>query len=113
MKGTECIPAVSTCTIESLGIDYRFRLRDVRPARHAWARPHRTRYGHGAAGTRQFQRPQTGGDRVSLTVSPELRTRAARGEVEPAEFVGCVRESLPYAYGMVAGLAAELSASDR
>jgi hypothetical protein len=50
---------------------------------------------------------------MSLTVSPELQAQAARGEVDPAEFVGCVRESLPYAYGLVAGLAAELSASDR
>ena len=50
---------------------------------------------------------------MSLTVSPELQAQAARGEVDPAEFVGCVRASLPYAYGLVAGLAAELSASDR
>ena len=50
---------------------------------------------------------------MSLTVSPELQAQATRGEVDPAEFVGCVRASLPYAYGLVAGLAAELSASDR
>ncbi len=50
---------------------------------------------------------------MSLTVSSDLQAQAAGGEVDPAEFVGCIRESLPYAYGMVAGLAGELSASDR
>lgn len=50
---------------------------------------------------------------MSLTVSPALAQRAQQGEVEPAEFVECVRESLPYAYRLVADLAAELSSSDR
>jgi hypothetical protein len=50
---------------------------------------------------------------MSLTVSPELGRRAEQGAVAPEEFVDCVRESLPYAYGLVAGLVEELSGSDR
>lgn len=49
---------------------------------------------------------------MSLTVPPALQAQAAGGEVSDQEFVACVRSSLPYAYGLVAGLAAELSASD-
>jgi hypothetical protein len=50
---------------------------------------------------------------MSLTVSPELQQQAELGAVGLDEFVSCVRDSLPYAYGMVAGLADELSTSDR
>jgi hypothetical protein len=50
---------------------------------------------------------------MSLTVSPALLEQAARGAVAEEEFVACVRDSLPYAYGLIAGLAGELSGSDR
>lgn len=50
---------------------------------------------------------------MSLTVSPVLLAQAERGAVAEEEFVACVRDSLPYAYGMIAGLAGELSDSDR
>jgi hypothetical protein len=50
---------------------------------------------------------------MSLSVSSALRERAEHGSVDVDDFVACVRESLPYAYGMVAGLAGELSRSDR
>jgi hypothetical protein len=50
---------------------------------------------------------------MSLSVSSALREQAEHGPVEVDDFVACVRESLPYAYGMVAGLAGELSRSDR
>jgi hypothetical protein len=50
---------------------------------------------------------------MSLTVPPALQDQAARGAVGDDEFVACVRESLPYAYGLVAGLADELTGSDR
>jgi len=50
---------------------------------------------------------------MSLTVSPTLQEQAERGAVTEEEFVACVRDSLPYAYGLVAGLAEELSGSDR
>ena len=45
---------------------------------------------------------------MSLTVAPDLLQKAEGGHVTDAEFAQCVRESLPYAYDMVAGLAAQL-----
>jgi hypothetical protein len=49
---------------------------------------------------------------VSLTVPQELLLKAQSGPVEDADFVDCVQASLPYAWGMVERLAAELAASD-
>ncbi|GAA1949266.1 SCO5389 family protein [Kitasatospora viridis] len=46
---------------------------------------------------------------MSLTVSPELLAQAEAGEVDQADFVATVRESLPYAYTMVEHLTAELA----
>ena len=48
---------------------------------------------------------------MSLTVSPDLLEKAQNGPVSDEEFVNCVRESLPYAWGMVERLAKELDAS--
>jgi hypothetical protein len=48
---------------------------------------------------------------VSLTVPPALLEKAQRGPVDDDEFVACVRDSLPYAWGMVERLAKELDAS--
>ena len=45
---------------------------------------------------------------MSLAVSPDLLELAQRGEVDDAEFLDCVRASLPYAWGLVAGLISEL-----
>lgn len=45
---------------------------------------------------------------MSLTVAPDLLRKAEAGHVTDAEFAQCVRESLPYAYDLVAGLAAQL-----
>lgn len=50
---------------------------------------------------------------MSLTVPTELQEQAARGDVADEDFVACVRDSLPYAYTMIARLAGELSAGDR
>jgi hypothetical protein len=50
---------------------------------------------------------------MSLTVPPAVQERAVRGDIPAEDFVAVVRDSLPYAYGMVAGLAAELGPSDR
>ncbi|MBC6460687.1 SCO5389 family protein [Actinomadura sp. HBU206391] len=47
---------------------------------------------------------------MSLTVSPALVVRAQRGEVDDAEFVGCIRDSLPYAWSVVTGLVDRLNA---
>lgn len=38
---------------------------------------------------------------MSLNVSPDLLAIAERGDVSDAEFVACVRESLPYAWDVV------------
>jgi hypothetical protein len=52
---------------------------------------------------------------VSLDVSPELLADAERGEVDDADFVDCVRTSLPYAWETISLLVAERDAdpSDR
>ncbi|SNQ46580.1 conserved hypothetical protein [Frankia canadensis] len=47
---------------------------------------------------------------MSLTVSPDLLAAAEAGDVDDDAFVACVRDSLPYAYGLVADLAGRLSA---
>lgn len=45
---------------------------------------------------------------MSLDVSPALLERAERGEVADAEFVACVRDSLPYAWQVISGVVADL-----
>ena len=47
---------------------------------------------------------------MSLTVPPDLLEQARGGEVNDAEFLDCVRTSLPYAWDLVAGLVRELEA---
>ena len=46
---------------------------------------------------------------MSLNVSPNLLAVAERGEVPDADFVACVRESLPYAWEVVSTVAADLA----
>ena len=48
------------------------------------------------------------GEPMSLDVSPALLEQAERGEVDEAEFVDCVRTSLPYAWEMISSLVAQL-----
>ncbi|WP_322751720.1 MULTISPECIES: SCO5389 family protein [unclassified Frankia] len=50
---------------------------------------------------------------MSLTVSPDLLVQAEAGHVDQEAFLACVRESLPYAYGLVERLAGELPAAGR
>ena len=45
---------------------------------------------------------------MSLRVAPELLRQAERGPVSSAELADCVRTSLPYAYGLIAGLVGRL-----
>jgi len=45
---------------------------------------------------------------MSLDVAPELLEQATRGEVDEGAFVATVRTSLPYAYELIASLAARL-----
>ena len=48
---------------------------------------------------------------MSLTVPPALLDTAQRGSVDDADFVACVRESLPYAWQTVSRVVAELDAT--
>jgi hypothetical protein len=48
---------------------------------------------------------------MSLTVSPELLDAAERGQVSDAEFVECVRTSLPYAWDLVSRVVVELDSA--
>lgn len=50
----------------------------------------------------------SGRKRMSLNVSPALLTIAERGDVTDAEFVACVRESLPYAWDVVSAVMTDL-----
>ncbi|MET8080772.1 SCO5389 family protein [Streptomyces sp. NPDC005303] len=45
---------------------------------------------------------------MSLDVSPKLLAEAEQGTVREEDFVATVRTSLPYAYDLIASLAAEL-----
>ncbi|MGW0947422.1 SCO5389 family protein [Streptomyces sp. NPDC002623] len=47
---------------------------------------------------------------MSLDVSPKLLAEAEAGDIREEDFVDTVRTSLPYAYDLVASLAAELHA---
>ncbi|MFC0548770.1 SCO5389 family protein [Kutzneria chonburiensis] len=46
---------------------------------------------------------------MSLDVSDALLARATSGDVTDDEFVACVRDSLPYAWQVISGVAADLS----
>ena len=45
---------------------------------------------------------------MSLDVSPALLERAEQGDVSDAEFLDCVRESLPYAWGIITHVIGDL-----
>ncbi|WP_236794189.1 SCO5389 family protein [Amycolatopsis sp. GM8] len=45
---------------------------------------------------------------MSLDVPTELLERAEQGDVADAEFVACVRDSLPYAWQVIGGVVADL-----
>ena len=49
---------------------------------------------------------------MSLAVPADLLERAQQGEVDDAAFLDCVRSSLPYAWGVISGLIADLEASE-
>ncbi|MGK5440497.1 SCO5389 family protein [Micromonospora sp. URMC 105] len=48
---------------------------------------------------------------MSLTVPPALLEAAERGPVDDAEFVSCIRESLPYAWQTISRVVDDLDAS--
>jgi hypothetical protein len=45
---------------------------------------------------------------MSLDVPAALLDRAERGEVDDAEFIACVRDSLPYAWRVISGVVGDL-----
>jgi hypothetical protein len=47
---------------------------------------------------------------MSLDVPTALLERAEAGPVDDTEFVACVRDSLPYAWGVISTVAADLAA---
>jgi hypothetical protein len=47
---------------------------------------------------------------MSLVVPAELAEQASSGEVTDEQFVACVRDSLPYAWSVISGLAGRLGA---
>ena len=49
---------------------------------------------------------------MSLAVPADLLEQAHRGEVDDAAFLDCVRSSLPYAWGVISGLIADLDAGE-
>ena len=49
---------------------------------------------------------------MSLAVPADLLERAQQGEVDDAAFLDCVRASLPYAWGVISGLIADLDAGE-
>jgi hypothetical protein len=49
---------------------------------------------------------------MSLAVPADLLEQAQRGEVGDEAFLDCVRSSLPYAWGVIAGLVTDLDAGE-
>src|SRR4051794_31772800 len=49
-----------------------------------------------------------GGRSMSLDVPAALLDRAEQGEVDDAEFIACVRDSLPYAWWVISGVVGDL-----
>ncbi|GHO72499.1 hypothetical protein KSD_02700 [Ktedonobacter sp. SOSP1-85] len=48
---------------------------------------------------------------MSLTVSPALLEQAQQGAVSQDDFLACIKDSLPYAWNLIAGLASKLNQS--
>src|SRR5450432_4894789 len=48
---------------------------------------------------------------MSLTVSPTLVEQAQRGAISQADFLACIRSSLPYAWHLIEELATRLTQS--
>jgi hypothetical protein len=49
---------------------------------------------------------------MSLAVPADLLEQAQQGEVDDEVFLACVRSSLPYAWGVISGLIADLNAGE-
>ena len=49
---------------------------------------------------------------MSLDVSPTLLEQAQAGEIRSSDFLQCIKESLPYAWELIEGLANRLKQSD-
>ncbi|HEY4033989.1 MAG TPA: SCO5389 family protein [Ktedonobacteraceae bacterium] len=49
---------------------------------------------------------------MSLDVSPALLEQAQAGEIRSSDFLQCIKESLPYAWELIEGLASRLKQSN-
>lgn len=49
---------------------------------------------------------------MSLTVSPELLDKAQNGPVDDADFIACIKDSLPYAWEVVSEVAERARSSE-
>lgn len=49
---------------------------------------------------------------MSLTVSPELLEKAQNGPVDDADFIACIKESLPYAWEVVSKVAEQARSAE-
>ncbi|GHO60755.1 SCO5389 family protein [Ktedonobacter robiniae] len=49
---------------------------------------------------------------MSLTVSPTLLEQAQQGTVSQNDFLACIKDSLPYAWNLIEGLAGKLHQSE-
>lgn len=48
---------------------------------------------------------------MSLTVSPTLLEKAQKGKMQQQDFLACIKDSLPYAWSLIEGLAGRLTQS--
>jgi hypothetical protein len=48
---------------------------------------------------------------MSLTVSPTLLEKAQAGKMQQQDFLACIKDSLPYAWSLIEGLASRLTQS--
>ena len=49
---------------------------------------------------------------MSLTVPPALLEQAESGDIRQADFLACIKDSLPYAWQLIEGLATRLTQSE-
>lgn len=107
-------------TVRSVGVyrqyvgysrDHRVRVAvGQRPRRGGPDRPDRTGLHPGAGDRRRALNTASEKECMSLNVPAALLQRAQASPADDAEFVACVRDSLPYAWQVISGAVADLHA---